>query len=215
MNKKTSGIITILGIILLGGVGLSGRTTESAQGPRNIPTPLTGLENTAHPTLADLPSPSPVHRELAGVHGRVLDAAGLAVAGATVMAFPASRSMGRCCNIPLPWGNTRKSGATWGGTSDLRVALSDMPIHESATAKVRYWIRRIGIIHPVFGGGNRAMEPPGGEEPPLPPTGSAPRSGSRPSPPRHGRDSKAPSPSGRGPSSRGPFGPARTSIASP
>ncbi len=97
MNIKKTGLVMILGLLLVGAAGFSSRSTASTSKKSHIPSPHSMVQEPVGPTSAGSWPATAVHAPLSGISGKVLDPDGNGVAGATVMAFPASRSLRRCC----------------------------------------------------------------------------------------------------------------------
>ncbi len=97
LDIKKTGLIILFGLLLLGLVAILTRSTSPSPESFQFPSPHSVVSEPADPTSAGSIPAKPVHFETKWLSGRILDTEGVGVAGATVLAFPATRSLRRCC----------------------------------------------------------------------------------------------------------------------
>jgi len=97
MTKHIYTLIIIFGALILGLIAFGGRKNSSILQKRDIPSPHSVVQEPVEPTSTGSISTTPTHEIKTSVSGRILDIWGKGVSGATVLAFPATRSLRRCC----------------------------------------------------------------------------------------------------------------------
>ncbi len=109
MTKNINTIIIIFGALILGLIAFGARKNASILQKSLIPSPHSVVQEPVEPTSTGSIPTTPVHEEKTSLTGRILDMWGNGVSGATVLAFPATRSLRRCC-MSAPTTPMTKSG---------------------------------------------------------------------------------------------------------
>ncbi len=119
MTKHTYTLIIIFGALILGLIAFGGRKNSSILQKRDIPSPHSVVQEPVEPTSTGSISTTPVHESKTTLTGRIVNSLGNGVSDATVLAFPATRSLRRCCmsapNTPM----TKSDKDGWFSFKDL------------------------------------------------------------------------------------------------